>query len=400
MEDSAALLDGAYEPPSEVPGEARPAGASVAASKRAAIALAIALLLAAPLLGSFARWGGLPPHFVFPPEQGLAKAPFNVPLFVLFAAVAGGLVALVAVPRLFGFAPALPDSTARRGKLAPWFWPALAILLFGWFLMWEQPSALASLVPFAFTPQWWGFILVLDAIVYARSNGRSLLATRPRTFLALALVSCAAWYLYEYLNLFLLENWYYPVRSTWSKAGYVVAYSAAYTTVTPAVIEWYLLLKTFPRIATRFARGPKIAGAKKASLFAIALGLVLTALSSIWPSPLFFVIWFGPDLVLAGVLGLLAIWTPLTPLARGDFTRVVLPAVAAMINGVFWEGWNYFSQPSNPHFWKYDVPYVGVFHVFEMPLLGFFGYAPFGVSVWLTWIAFATVAGIDPALEG
>jgi hypothetical protein len=26
----------------------------------------------------------------------------------------------------------------------------------------------------------------------------------------------------------------------------------------------------------------------------------------------------------------------------------------------------------------YDVPYVGRFHIFEMPLLGFAGYGPFG----------------------
>lgn len=370
------------------------------AAARASIAIAFGALLLAPYLGSLVRWHGLPPRFVFPPIQGLPKAPFDPLVFGALALVALAATVFVAAPRLFGFGP--PSDQVRpatRSRLAPWFWPGLAVMALGWSLMWLQPASLTPAVRLAFTPQWWGFILVLDAIVHARSGGRSLVATRPKTLLALALVSSGAWYLYEYLNLFLLENWYYPIRDAWPRAAYVVAYSAAYTTVTPAVVEWYLLLSTFPRFVGRFARGPKLRGGRSLAAGAIALGLVLTALSTIWPSQLFFVIWFGPDLVLTGTLALLAIWTPLTPLARGDWSKVILPAVASMLNGFVWECWNYFSPPTNPHFWKYEVPYVDVAHLFEMPALGFFGYAPFGVSVWITWIAIAAIFGLDRRIE-
>jgi len=38
--------------------------------------------------------------------------------------------------------------------------------------------------------------------------------------------------------------------------------------------------------------------------------------------------------------------------------------------------WNFYSLPK----WKYDVPFVNRFHIFEMPLLGYAGYLPFGLE--------------------
>jgi hypothetical protein len=72
-------------------------------------------------------------------------------------------------------------------------------------------------------------------------------------------------------------------------------------------------------------------------------------------------------------------------LADGDWRAVWLAALAALICGFFWEMWNWhsFSQ------WIYTVPYVERFKIFEMPLLGFLGYLPFGleclvVADWIT----------------
>jgi hypothetical protein len=50
---------------------------------------------------------------------------------------------------------------------------------------------------------------------------------------------------------------------------------------------------------------------------------------------------------------------------------------ATMITGFFWEMWNYYSLPK----WTYTVPYVGFWKVFEMPLLGYFGYPFFGIII-------------------
>jgi hypothetical protein len=72
--------------------------------------------------------------------------------------------------------------------------------------------------------------------------------------------------------------------------------------------------------------------------------------------------------------------TPLlAPLEKGDFRHLVGPAVAALICGFFWELWNFHSMAK----WHYSLPFVQWGHIFEMPLLGYGGYLPFGVFCWL-----------------
>jgi len=47
--------------------------------------------------------------------------------------------------------------------------------------------------------------------------------------------------------------------------------------------------------------------------------------------------------------------------------------------GFFWEFWNYLSPFVK---WKYNVPYVGFLKIFEMPILGYFGYLPFALEIY------------------
>ena len=40
--------------------------------------------------------------------------------------------------------------------------------------------------------------------------------------------------------------------------------------------------------------------------------------------------------------------------------------------------WNFRALPK----WEYTIPYLGFARVFEMPLLGYLGYLPFGLEVY------------------
>jgi len=62
-------------------------------------------------------------------------------------------------------------------------------------------------------------------------------------------------------------------------------------------------------------------------------------------------------------------------MAAGDWRGAVSAALAALFCGWFWEMWNYFSLAK----WEYSVPLVHRFLIFEMPLLGYGGYLPFGL---------------------
>ncbi len=374
-----------------------PAAPREHASIRAYLLLVFSLLawFIAPFLGSLIKWGGLPPDFgIFPAQQGLPKADFSLGWFLMFAVDGLIFMAILAFPRIFGFKQAAATArtvSAKAGsaRFPLWFWLGGAIMIASWMAMWGQFDWLGPVVYGVFTPLWWGAILTLDGLVYRRTNGSSLLATRPRTVLAVSLASTVGWFFYEYLNYFALRNWYYPVTDVFSKTGYWIAFALAYTTITTVIFEWYLLLNSFDAIARRFRNGWAFRLSRTAQSGVMGLGILLMAACALLPNQFFFAIWAGPIMIQASALSLGGAWTPFTPIAKGNWGPVLLMAVASLLTGIWWEFWNNWSAPSNPHFWQYDVPFVNVLHVFEMPLLGYLGYLPFGVGVWVWWLTMA-----------
>jgi hypothetical protein len=91
---------------------------------------------------------------------------------------------------------------------------------------------------------------------------------------------------------------------------------------------------------------------------------------------LFPLLWIGPLLLFSSLQYLLSGETLLARLTRGDWRPLLQPALAALACGFLWEFWNYWSLAK----WHYSIPHVERFHLFEMPLLGYAGYLPFGVT--------------------
>jgi hypothetical protein len=63
-------------------------------------------------------------------------------------------------------------------------------------------------------------------------------------------------------------------------------------------------------------------------------------------------------------------------MGSGDWSVAAASIQAALICGLLWEMWNFFSLAK----WQYSIPYVHRFLVFEMPILGYAGYLPFGLE--------------------
>lgn len=348
----------------------------------------------------------LPPDFgVFPPVFVVQQPPFWLPYFVVVALLAALVTLFLLFPRLFGFKPAEVRSGVAGGRLPWWFWLGLAATLFFWWLMWARVTVFGDLVYYAFSPMWWGFILVLDGLTYRRTGGRSLLASRPLTLFISAIVSVFGWLYFEYYDYFVLSNWYYPNgdMSELSHTTIVVLFLIAYTTVWPALFEWYTLLNTFPRLVGRYAQGPKL---KLPGALLMIVGLVLIFAMVFYPLPLFWVLWIGPMAVIVGQMLRKGVWNPFTPIAEGNWSPAVVMALSSLFNGLLWEMWNYGSAnpnpqpPTNPNYWIYDIPYVNVLHFHsEMPLLGYFGYLPFGILVWVVFLWAGKVFGFDTDIE-
>jgi len=79
------------------------------------------------------------------------------------------------------------------------------------------------------------------------------------------------------------------------------------------------------------------------------------------------------------MLGIQMRWgksTIILALSQGRWQVITTPACAAILCGFFWEMWNVNSAAK----WVYSIPFVDRFHLFEMPLLGYAGYVPFGLE--------------------
>jgi hypothetical protein len=270
-------------------------------------------------------------------------------------------------------ASARPEAAARPRSRFPWWgWLGLGLIAGGWFLAWHGGTLPPEWRRHAFTPLWFGYVLAISGLAYRRF-GWTLLTHRTRLFIALFPASVGFWWLFEYLNQF-VGNWYYAGADARSDWDYFLQASLPFSTVLPAVASTWAWLRQFPRLDAMAL--PALRGHATLARFALPGGLLALVCVGIWPETLFSMLWVAPLLVLWALQELLLGETVLTPLQHGDWRPLLQPALAALICGFLWELWNFGSLPK----WHYSIPYVQRFHIFEMPLLGYAGYLPFGIE--------------------
>lgn len=337
---------------------------------RALLALLAAALVVwgAPLAGLALAGEPVSPYLEFPPRtKFVAHAPFSWGAFAVFSLPTLAAAALY----LVGLARARPRPFSPARHFPWWGWLGPALVAIGWVIAW------GGLAPPAwrrhtFTPLWVGYIVAMNALAYRRS-GRSPLTHRTGWLLALFPASAVFWWLFEYLNRY-VGNWYYTGIVDSGDWDYFLQGTLPFSTVLPAVVSTQAWLASFPRLDAMAL--PPRHGHAALPWAALAIGVVALGGIGLWPEQLFAMLWLAPLLVLAGLQKLLAGESLSDPLARGNWRPVLLPALAALVCGFFWELWNWGSSAQ----WHYSVPHVQRFHVFEMPLLGYAGYLPFGVT--------------------
>jgi hypothetical protein len=190
-------------------------------------------------------------------------------------------------------------------------------------------------------------------------------------------LSSIFWWYFEYLNRF-VQNWYYVGVEDFSPLKYVVYASICFSTVLPAVLSTYALLRTFPLLVGAFTgwHPVRLCCQRGSGVFLVASAVVFLSLTAVYPNYLFPLIWTSPLLVITGIQIIFKQPHIFTGVRQGNWQRVVLSSLAALICGFFWEMWNWKSLAH----WEYSVPFVHRFQVFEMPLIGYAGYLPFGLE--------------------
>lgn len=325
---------------------------------------------AAPFLGLAITGNDIAPYLVFPPRpQQLARAPASWIWFGILSLAVLASAALIVV----AFARARPPERAdgARYRFPLWGWLGLLSMAAGWLAAWSELTP-AEWRRHAFTPLWLGYVLAMDAVVHRRA-GHSLLTERPRWFVALFPASAAFWWLFEHLNQF-VHNWHYTGIQPSSDWAYFLQGTLPFSTVLPAIATTWMWLRGFRRLEA--VRLPPVRAHPALAWAALGGGTMGLAGTAVWPETLFPLLWIGPLLLFCSLQYLLSGETLLAPLTRGDWRPLLQPALAALACGVLWEFWNYWSLAK----WHYSIPHVQRFQLFEMPLLGYAGYLPFGVT--------------------
>ena len=237
-----------------------------------------------------------------------------------------------------------------------------------------------------FFPLWLGFILLVDGLVLRRT-GTSLVVRSPKIMVVMFIVASPYWWAFEGINQ-ITQNWVYVTPTENDSGGLVgvIQASLSYSTVVPAVFEVSELIGSFGFIK-RFARLPSLVLSRPQIILAGVFGLGSLVTMLIWPTYLFPMTWLCLFFIFDPINNLTGRPSIIAQVKNGDYRTVVAFALGALVCGFFWEMWNRDASVS----WEYNIGYLDFARIFQMPLLGYGGYLPFGLE---TYAVFHFVAGL------
>ena len=335
------------------------------------------MLLGLPLLGVYLAGYPLNRYLEFPPKtQYIEHAPFSWLAFAILTLVILAVFLPLAHQGIQAYKKRPQKTAVSTPKVFPWWgWTGVIVGSSAWILAWTRFSWFIPYQPHTFSPLWFSYIVVVNALC-VRQTGHSLMTDRPGFFLLLFPVSAVFWWFFEFLNRF-VQNWYYTGAefSPWAYFWYA---TLPFTTVLPAVLSTKQWLQSANWIKHCFGdMGPiRFRHPRKAAVCILLLSAAGLAGIGVGPNFLFPLLWISPLLILASLQTLMKERHIFSVIAAGDWHGAVAAALAALVCGFFWEMWNYFSLAK----WAYSVPLVHRFLIFEMPLLGYGGYLPFGLE--------------------
>ena len=336
------------------------------------------LVVILPMLGALLSGKMVSEYFSFPPRTQFVQHAGFSPYFFWFIAVTVLAIVLPFIRHvlktlyLFG----LPPRYLRKEKFPWWGWFALILLGIAWLLAWTRFSWYSHFQKFAFATLWFPFVVVVNAVTFKRTR-KCLMLQFPARFIMLFPVSAGFWWLFEYLNRF-VHNWYYVGVEEMSGLEYCLFATVCFSTVLPAVASINEYLSSRPALTAgldNFVSASVVQSHILAVVVFIVSVMALLALP-VFPDYLFPALWLSPLALVISIQILRDKTHIFSGTVRGNWRIICQFALAGLICGFFWELWNYGCLVK----WKYSVPFVDRFHIFEMPVLGYAGYLPFGLE--------------------
>jgi hypothetical protein len=266
--------------------------------------------------------------------------------------------------------PAAVERAETGGRAKFPGWGAAGIVLFGLGL-WALLADLEAWNTVWYLPAWYGYLLVLDAVIHLR-RGRSYVSARRPELAAMMLWSLPFWFLFEAFNL-RLANWYYVfgLRTPW---GSFLMSTLAFATVLPACFFHAELLDAFGVFREKRWRPLRVTPRLLAAC--TATGVACAVLPLLFPRWTFWMVWGAPFAIFEVVnyrSGAPSLLRDLEEGRPGRLLRLLLGGLAA---GAAWELLNFWARTK----WIYTVPGFEQWKVLEMPFAGFGGFPPLALS--------------------
>lgn len=332
------------------------------------------LIILLPMFGLLASGRPIQPFMRFPPKPvSIAHDPFSLIIFIFILVFT--LTVLMPFIKRWRSYKQTPVEQKPVKRFPWWGYTGFIGLIIIWILAWTRFEWFSSIQPHTFFPLWFCWIVLINALTYRR-RGACPMTNAPLKFSLLFIGSAVFWWVFEYLNRF-VGNWIYT-GSDYSALPYFLLATLSFSTVLPAVESMNAYLRSYRRFRHAFKRMRNLSFLFKPlpAFIMAATAIVSLLFIGLFPNALFFSLWISPFLLYLSVRIFIKKPFILDNVKQGDYTNVISYAVSALICGFFWELFNMYSHAR----WEYAIPYVQKFHLFEMPILGYAGYLPFGLE--------------------
>ena len=259
----------------------------------------------------------------------------------------------------------------------------------------SEAAMLAQVEPFWtwHTPiAWTAYILLVDGIIL-KKRGSSWLATNRREFFFLVAVSIPLWLTFEAYNL-LIRNWHY-INLPQNLIVRYFGYAWAFATISPGIFQTAELVGALrrpghlpDRLSGQLEMGSRTISNEdrrfsNVDRVLIAIGVAMLVLPIVWPSPyLAAPVFLGFIFLLDPINARAEDESLLRDMRNGSYERLINLLIGGFICGGLWEFWNYWSRAK----WIYTVPIFGDIKIFEMPVLGYFGFPPFALECFTMYV--------------
>jgi hypothetical protein len=265
----------------------------------------------------------------------------------------------------------------RTSRTALQIIPALFIFLLAQYL-----GAIKKVEPFytyLYLFSWAPFLWVIDRILLFRKNQCYFSgvweAGKLRRLGWLFAASTTFWLIFEVFN-FRINNWIYVglPQAAWIRWP---GYALSYATVLPGVFFLAELIDTF---VPKKNPGPdllyvEIIGRR----WSLWVGLGMLTLPLLWPRFFFPLVWGSLFFLLEPVVQVWGGHSLLQDWKNKRWVKTASLLLAGLICGLFWESCNMGAGAK----WRYTIPYVDFFKIGEMPILGFLGFPPFALELFI-----------------